>query len=63
MLAVIDVAEFTVKLLTSTPGKLSVVTPCCQFVLMPLICTAGRLLPWPPVLGETLFTTAGPGLT
>ena len=39
ILAVIEVGEFTVKLLITTLGKVSTVTPCCQLVLVPLMVT------------------------
>ena len=62
MFAVIEVGELTTKLLMSTSGKVSVVVPCTQCVLMPLICTVGRLTFWSPTFGVTLLITAGPGL-
>ena len=62
MLAVIEVAEFTVKLLINTLGKVSCVIPWTQLVLMPVIVTV-RVAPTPAVEGDTLLITAGPGVT
>ena len=60
--AAMVVGLVTLQLLMSTLGKESVVTPCSQLVLVPLMVT-GTSWPWPADEGEMLLMTAGPGLT